>query len=65
MKRSSIVFMGFVYLFIGFLFIVLAVHRVTTDGWVGLAYLFIGVAAMDIMIAIRYFRTRPPTSQSK
>ncbi|WP_017729434.1 YdiK family protein [Halalkalibacterium ligniniphilum] len=54
--RTSPVFMAVVYVLISFLFVYLAIQNVNLAGWNFWTYLFIGLAAVDLMIAVRFYR---------
>ncbi|WP_240377484.1 YdiK family protein [Bacillus piscicola] len=57
MKTSQPV-MGLIYFGLAGLFIYLAVQNVNSSSWDGWAFFFAAVAAIDIMIGIRFFRMK-------
>ncbi|MBU8908558.1 YdiK family protein [Desertibacillus haloalkaliphilus] len=56
--RTSPTFMGVIYFLIGIMFMYLAIQNVSTAGWNFWTFLFIGVATIDIVIGIRFFRLK-------
>ncbi|SFE90340.1 YdiK family protein [Alteribacillus iranensis] len=56
--RFSPTTMGFIYFGLAGLFIYLAIQNVNSSSWDGWTFFFAAVAAIDIMIGIRFFRTK-------
>ncbi|ADC49924.1 MULTISPECIES: YdiK family protein [Alkalihalophilus] len=56
--RISPTTMAFMYFFLGVLVVFIAIQKVNQTGWDFWAYLIIGFAAFDFMIAYRFFRIR-------
>ncbi|MFB5664345.1 DUF4305 domain-containing protein [Alteribacillus sp. HJP-4] len=54
--RMSPSLLGMIYFALAGLFIYLAIQQVSTESWGLMAVVFAAVAAVDIMMGIRYFR---------
>ncbi|MDE5416201.1 MAG: YdiK family protein [Bacillaceae bacterium] len=63
--RTSPTFMAVVYALIGVMFTYLAIQNVQVAGWNFWTYLFIGLAAVDFMMAYRFFQMRKYIRKSK
>lgn len=62
--RNSPITMGLIYFGLAGLFIYLAVMNVNSSSWDGWTFFFAAVAAIDIMIGIRFFRSKKNNSSS-
>ncbi|OLO26696.1 hypothetical protein BTR23_22380 [Alkalihalophilus pseudofirmus] len=63
--RTSPTFMALVYALIGVMFTYLAIQNVQVAGWNFWTYLFIGLSAVDFMMAYRFFQMRKSIKKSK
>ncbi|WP_209125084.1 YdiK family protein [Alkalihalobacillus sp. BA299] len=63
--RTSPTFMALVYALIGGMFTYLAIQHVQVSGWNFWTFLFIGLAAVDFMMAYRFFQMRKYIKKSK
>lgn len=57
--------MGMIYFALAGLFIYLAIQNVNTSSWDFWAFFFAAVAAIDIMVGIRFFRMKPKDGKEK
>ncbi|MFZ4453428.1 YdiK family protein [Salibacterium aidingense] len=57
--------MGMIYFGLAGLFIYLAIVNVNTESWNLWTFFFAAVAAIDIMIGIRFFRSTPNKDSHK
>ncbi|SDI91504.1 hypothetical protein [Natribacillus halophilus] len=57
--------MGFAYTFVGTLFVGFAIIHVQLQGWGIIPYLFLGLAALDYIIAWNTFKKRTNDKQGQ
>ncbi|MDA3130450.1 YdiK family protein [Aliibacillus thermotolerans] len=58
MKMSSKT-IAFIYFGLALLFIFLAIQNVNVNGWDIWTFLFAGIAAIDLMVGVRFYRMQP------
>ncbi|WP_096201940.1 YdiK family protein [Bacillus sp. FJAT-45350] len=63
--RTSPTFMGVTYILIGIMFVYLAIQNVRVASWNLWTFLFIALAAIDIMVGVRFFRMRKAINEKK
>lgn len=56
--RTSPTFMGVLYALIGVLFTYLAIQNMQVNGWDWWTFFLIALAAVDFVIAIRFFQAK-------
>ncbi len=61
--RTSPIAMALLYFSIGCLLVFFAIQSVSTSGWNIWSYLIISFAAIDFMIALRFYRLRKVIKQ--
>ncbi|MDQ0300424.1 membrane protein implicated in regulation of membrane protease activity [Salibacterium salarium] len=65
MRISPNVMMGILYFGLAAVFVYFAVASVNASSWTFWTYLFAGLAAIDIMVGIRFFRSKSKNSTKK
>ncbi|WP_018923650.1 YdiK family protein [Salsuginibacillus kocurii] len=56
--------MGTLYMVLAVMFIFLAIQTTAVNGWNILSFLFAAFAAIDVMIAMRFYRSKPSNNDS-
>lgn len=63
--RASPIMMALLYFSIGSLLVFFAIQNVSTSGWNFWSYLIISFAAIDFMIAFRFYQLRKAIKKSR